>query len=87
VGVHGRGHSLGEPGESLFGQRIQQRLPIDEVAARRTMADARLPGELAQRQSVDPAVAEHDLCLLQQHLAQIPVMERLRRHRASLPDN
>ena len=52
--------------ETRLGKGVEQRLAIGEVAARRTVADAHVAGELAQRQLADAALANGELGLGEQ---------------------
>jgi hypothetical protein len=75
------GAELVEPG---LGERVEQRLAIREMAPRGAVADADLACELAQRQRLDPVLADGAVRLLQQRGAQVAVVVGPRAHGRSV---
>ena len=75
AGAVGGGAQFGaEALESGLGERVEQRLAVGEVAARRAVADADLPRELPQRQLFDAALADGPLGRGQQRGAEVAVV-------------
>jgi len=73
--LDGRVHRLRETVEPAHRQRVEQCLPVDEVAPWGPVADAGPPGELAERQCVDAVGAQQRLGLLEQLRAEVAVVE------------
>ena len=70
----GRAEVGAEPGKALDRERVEQRLAIRKVPPGRRVRDADGARQLTQRQLVDPAVSQRDHRLLEQRLAQVPVV-------------
>jgi hypothetical protein len=72
---------LAQTCEPILGERVQQCLTVGEVSTRRTVADADLARELAQRELLNAALADDPLCLREQRGAQVSVVVGALRHR------
>ncbi len=72
--AHGGPEAFVEPGEAAHGERVQQGLPVAEVAARRRMTDAEVPREGAEGEAVRPRGREHVFRARQQGLPEIAVV-------------
>ncbi len=64
---------------------VEEGLAVDEVAPRRTVADPGAAGEVPERQPLDARVAQDGDGLVQEHRAEVPVVERPLGHGAIVP--
>jgi hypothetical protein len=72
--AHGGVELAAQPLETRLGQRVEQRLLVGEMAARRGVADADLARQLAQRQRPRSALPQRQLRPFQQGGPEVAVV-------------